>query len=150
MEAISMARTPQTLKNHARFFPLFHFFVAPVLLINFFVALRRVYAQPSAGTAWGVVVALALVGLALASRLMALTVQDRLIRLEMRLRMQQTLPPDLSARCAELTRQQLVALRFASDAELTDLVRDVLAGKVTTQKAIKERVRDWVPDYLRA
>ena len=140
----------QTFKNHARFFPLFHFFVAPILMINFFVAVWRVYQAPSAGTAWGVVVALALVGLALASRLMALTVQDRLIRLEMRLRMQQTLTPDLSARCAELTRQRLVALRFASDAELSDLVSDVLAGKVTTQKAIKERVRDWVPDYLRA
>jgi uncharacterized protein DUF6526 len=145
-----MAETPQTYKNHARFFPLYHFFVAPVLMINFFVAAWQLYQGPSAGTVWALVVALALVGLALAARVMALTVQDRVIRLEMRLRMQQTLPPDLSARCAELTRQQIVALRFASDAELGDLVRDVLAGKVTTQKAIKERVRNWAPDYLRA
>ena len=145
-----MAQTPQTLKNHARFFPLFHFFVAPVLIINFLVAAWRTYQAPSAGTAWATVVALTLVGLALASRLMALTVQDRLIRLEMRLRLQQLLGPDLAARVSEIDRPQFVALRFASDAELPDLVRDVLAGKLETQKAIKERVRNWQPDYFRA
>jgi uncharacterized protein DUF6526 len=60
------------------------------------------------------------------------------------------LSPDLPARCGEITRQQFVALRFASDAELADLVREVLAGKLDTQKAIKERVRTWEPDYFRA
>jgi cell division protein FtsL len=99
---------------------------------------------------WAVIVAAALVALALASRLMALTVQDRVIRLEMRLRMQRALPPELNSRMEDLTRQQLVALRFASDAELADLVREVLAGKLQTQKAIKQRVRQWAPDYLRA
>jgi len=145
-----MAQPPQTIKNHARFFPLFHFFVAPVMMINFFVAVWQLYKQPSAGTAWGLVVALALVGLALASRLMALTVQDRLIRLEMRLRLQQLLSPELAARVGEIDRPQFVALRFASDAELPDLVRDVLHGKLETQQAIKERVRNWQPDYFRA
>jgi hypothetical protein len=145
-----MAQTPQTYKNHARFFPLFHFFVAPVLLANFLISLRHLYLQPSLSTGWAVIVAAALVGLALAARLMALTVQDRVIRLEMRLRMQQTLPPELYGRIEDLTRQQLVALRFASDAELADLVREVLAGKLQTQKAIKQRVRQWAPDYLRA
>jgi hypothetical protein len=135
-----MAEAPQTFKSHARFFPLFHFFVAPVLIINFFVSLWQLYKQPSAATAWSVVVALALVGLALAARLMALTVQDRLIRLEMRLRLQQVLPPELVARVGEIERPQFVALRFASDAELPDLVREVLTGKLATQRAIKERV----------
>jgi hypothetical protein len=145
-----MAEAPQTFKSHARFFPLFHFFVAPVLIINFFVSLWQLYKQPSAATAWSVVVALALVGLALAARLMALTVQDRLIRLEMRLRLQQVLPPELVARVGEIERPQFVALRFASDAELPDLVREVLTGKLATQRAIKERVRSWQPDYFRA
>jgi hypothetical protein len=145
-----MAEAPQTYKSHARFFPLFHFFVAPVLMINFFVAAWQLYKQPSAATGWGLVVALALVGLALAARLMALTVQDRLIRLEMRLRLQQVLPPELVARVAEIERPQFVALRFASDAELPDLVREVLTGKLETQKSIKERVRNWQPDYFRA
>jgi len=145
-----MAEAPQTFKSHARFFPLFHFFVAPVLIINFFVSVWQLYKQPSAATAWSVVVALALVGLALAARLMALTVQDRLIRLEMRLRLQQVLPPELVARVGEIERPQFVALRFASDAELPDLVREVLTGKLATQRAIKERVRSWQPDYFRA
>ncbi len=145
-----MAQTPQTYKNHARFFPLFHFFVAPVLLINFVNAGRHLYLQPSLGTAWAVIVAAALVGLALAARLMALKVQDRVIRLEMQLRMRQVLPADLCAHADALTPPQLVALRFASDAELADLVRDVLAGKLATQKAIKQSVRNWTADYLRA
>ena len=145
-----MAQTPQTYKNHARFFPLFHFFVVPVLLLNFVNTIRHVYLQPSRSTAWALVVGAALVGLALAARLMALKVQDRVIRLEMRLRMQQVLPADLCARASELTPQQLVALRFASDAELADLVRDVLAGKFASQKAIKQSVRTWSGDHLRA
>lgn len=145
-----MAQTPQTYKNHARFFPLFHFFVVPVLSLNALNAIRHLYLKPSASTGWALVVALALVGLAFAARLMALTVQDRLIRLEMRLRMQQLLAPDLCARFNELTPSQLVALRFASDAELGELVREVLSGALLTQKAIKQRIKTWAPDYLRA
>ena len=106
-----MAETPQTLKNHARFFPLFHFFVAPILLINVVNAGRHLYLDPSRGNVWAVIVAAALVGLALSARLMALKVQDRVIRLEMRLRMQQVLPADLCARAVGLAPQQLVAFR---------------------------------------
>lgn len=145
-----MAQTPQTYKNHARFFPLFHFFVAPVLLINFLNTIRHFYYYQSRALLWEIIVAAALVGLALAARVMALKVQDRVIRLEMRLRMNQVLPADLGARFEQLTPKQLIALRFASDAELADLVREVLDGKLQTQKAIKERVRQWTPDYLRA
>jgi hypothetical protein len=145
-----MAQTPQTYKNHTRFFPVFHFFIVPVLLINFLNAIRHLYNRPARDTVWEVIVAAALFALAFAARLMALAVQDRLIRLEMRLRMTQILPAELLARFDQLTPQQLVALRFASDAELAELVRDVLDGKLQTPKAIKQRVRNWVPDYLRA
>src|ERR1041385_6945596 len=79
-----MAETGQTYSNHVRFFPLFHFFVAPVLMVNMFVALWGAIKAPSIATGWGFVVAATLVALALASRLMALSVQDRVIRLEMR------------------------------------------------------------------
>jgi len=145
-----MADTSQTYRNHARFFPLYHFFVAPVLLLNMLNAIRHLYKTPSPSTGWSLVVAIALVGLALAARLMALKVQDRVIRLEMRLRMQQLLTPDLCRSAQALTPGQLVALRFASDAELADLVREVLDGKLSTQKAIKQRVKTWEGDYLRA
>jgi len=144
-----MAET-QTYKNHARFFPLYHFIVTPILLINFFNAARHLYLRPNLSTAWALVVAFALVGLALAARVMALKVQDRVIRLEMRLRMQQVLPADLCARAQALTPGQLVALRFASDAELAGLVNQVLAGELKSQKEIKQKIQNWTGDYLRA
>ena len=67
----------------------------------------------------------------------------------MRLRLREILPADLQGRINDLTRQQLVALRFAGDAEMPALVRDVLAGSLTSQRAIKEKVKDWQADYLR-
>ena len=84
------------------------------------------------------------------TRVQALTVQDRVIRLEERLRLRQLLPPDLHPHIDSLTHRQLVALRFASDAEIADLVREVVGGACTTQKEIKQRVKSWKPDWLRA
>jgi hypothetical protein len=84
------------------------------------------------------------------ARIFALTVQDRVIRLEMRLRLAQLLPPDLRPRIGELTPKQMVALRFASDQELPDLVRTVLTDRIQDGKAIKRMIRDWQGDYLRA
>jgi Family of unknown function (DUF6526) len=95
-------------------------------------------------------VAVALFLLALTARLMALTVQDRVIRLEMRLRMQEQLPPELRARIHEFTVDQMISLRFASDAELPSLAQRVLDEKLTNRTAIKKLVRDWQPDFLRA
>src|SRR5262249_51453582 len=130
--------------------PPFHFFVMPVLLINVLNETRHLYVDPTRHNLWGLIVALALITLALSARIMALAVQDRVIRMEMRQRLTMCLPADLQGRIGDLTRGQLVALRFASDAELPDIVRDVLAGKLAAQKAIKMRVKNWQGDYLRA
>jgi uncharacterized protein DUF6526 len=145
-----MAAQTQTYKSHRRFLPPFHFFVVPVLALNTLNALRHLWLIPNGSTAWAAVVAAALLMLALLSRMMAVTVQDRVIRLEMRLRLQQCLPPDLRGRISDLTPRQLIALRFASDAELPDLTRDVLAGKLPKSNDIKLRVKDWQGDWLRA
>jgi Family of unknown function (DUF6526) len=145
-----MAERTQSYQNHTRIFPPFHYFALPVLFINALNEVRHVYLEPTRHTAWTMVVAFALLALALSARIMALTVQDRVIRLEMRQRLAQCLAPDLQARLGELTRSQLVALRFASDAELSDLVREVLAGSLGSQKAIKQRVKNWQADWLRA
>jgi len=145
-----MAERVQSYQKHTRWLPGFHFFVMPVLLANVFVSAWRLWQMPTLGMVFGLVVAAALLMLGLLSRLQAVTVQDRLIRLEMRLKLRQLLPPDLQPRINDLTYRQLVALRFASDAELPDLVRDVLAGKLTTSKEIKMRVKNWQPDWLRA
>lgn len=145
-----MAERTQTYKNHARFFPPFHFFVLPVLLLNLVNTLRHVWLAPNRSTAFAALVAAGVLMLAFSTRAMAVAVQDRVIRLEMRLRLRGLLPASLSGRINELTPRQLVALRFASDAELPDMVRDVLDGKLATQKAIKMRVKDWQGDWLRA
>jgi hypothetical protein len=124
--------------------------VIPVLLINLLNAVRHLWLMPTLGTAWGVVFAAALLTLGFLSRVQALSVQDRVIRLEMRLRLRQLLPPDLQARIHELTPRQLIAMRFASDEEMSELTREVLAGNLSTTKAIKERVKAWQADLLRA
>jgi hypothetical protein len=145
-----MAEAEQSYKNHIRFFPPFHFFVLPVFFINVIVSAWLLYRTPSRFGIWQLVVAIALFMAALTARVMALAVQDRVIRLEMRLRMRELLPPDLQARIASITREQCVALRFASDAELPVLVRKVLAGELKSQADIKREITHWQPDYLRA
>jgi len=84
------------------------------------------------------------------ARIFALTVQDRVIRLEMRLRLRDLLPADLQPRIPEFTRAQLVALRFAGDRELPALARRVLEERLTDRKAIKAMIVDWQADHLRA
>jgi hypothetical protein len=132
---------PQNVENHARFVPAFHFFVAPVFLLNVVWSIVRVVRNFSVGTIMALLVAIALFLLAFTARIFALTVQDRVIRLEMRLRMQQLLPVDLRGRIPEYTVDQLVALRFASDVELPALARRVLDEKLTNRKAIKRMVQ---------
>src|SRR5262245_3150381 len=141
-----MADRVQTYKNHVRYFPPFHFFVMPVLLLYFLNQMRHLYLTPNRSTAFAALVAAALVMLALVSRLQANTVQDRVIRLEMRMRLREVLPPDLRARVNDLTPAQLVALRFACDAELPGLVREVLEGRLPRPKDIKLKVREWQAD----
>ncbi len=145
-----MADREQNYKNHTRLLPPFHFFVLPVLFINALIEIRHVWVDPTRYTAWTLVVAVALLLLGLLSRVQALTVQDRVIRLEERLRMRQLLPSELHRHIDALTRRQLVALRFASDAELAGLVREVVDGKLATPKDIKLRVKSWRADWLRA
>jgi hypothetical protein len=145
-----MADRAQSYKSHTRLLPPFHFFVIPVMLINLLNAGRHAFQHPTLHTGWEVVFALGLVALALFSRVQALTVQDRVIRLEERLRMRRVLPPELHQHIDTLTHRQLVALRFASDEELADLVRDVVGGKLATTKDIKMKVKNWRADWLRA
>ena len=141
----------QNFENHGRVVPSFHFIAVPVFLINFLWSLYRLIKLGiSFEGIFGVILAAAFVVLVFRARIFALAVQDRVIRLEERLRYERVLPADLQARCSELTIGQIVALRFASDAELPALARKVLGEKLTERKAIKQLVKNWKPDYLRA
>jgi hypothetical protein len=140
----------QNFENHAKFVPGFHIFILGIFVINLVWSIYRLIHVFSADSAISLLLAIAFLLLAFYSRIFALTVQDRVIRLEMRLRMQQILPDELRPRIPEFNVSQLVALRFASDAELPVLAKKVLDDKLNDRKAIKKMIRDWRPDLLRA
>lgn len=140
----------QNYANHRRFVPAFHFVALPILLLYFIWCIYRLVRAFSMETVASLLVALALVIVALCARLFAIKVQDRVIRLEERLRMAQLLPADLRSRIEEFTPEQLVALRFASDVEVPELARKVLADKIEKRDPIKKMVKNWRGDYLRA
>ena len=140
----------QSATNHTRWLPPFHFVALPILLVNAVVALVVLVRGPSLGTTWGFLVATAIFLAVLLSRSQTVTVQDRLIRLEERLRMQRVLLPSQHDDIGRLERQHFVALRFASDEELPDLVRRTVKGDFATPKDIKSAIRGWQPDHLRA
>ena len=145
-----MADKPQSFESHTRLVPAFHGFVLPMLAANFFNAVLLLYRSPSFGTGLAVLVALALITLAVYTRNFALRVQDRVIRLEMRLRLHQALPAELQSRIPEFTVGQLVALRFASDEELPALAATVLRDNIQDKKTIKKLVKNWQADHQRA
>jgi hypothetical protein len=142
--------TAQTYTTHRRYFPLFHYIALPILLANVAVAVGHAIRRPSLWNAWLVLVSLGLVAGLVASRASTLYVQNRLIALEMRLRLAATLPPELRTRIPELRLRHLIALRFAGDAELPGLVERCLRGELATADAIKREIRDWRPDFARA
>lgn len=135
----------QSFKSHTKWDPLFHFLLSPVLLINVALAVKHAWAYPAYTTVVAVVMAIALFLLAFKMRLYSLKVQDRLIRLEERLRLQGQLPAD---QIAKLTERQLIALRFASDDEVAALAQKALAGN-WEPKQIKAAIKTWRPDHFR-
>ena len=145
-----MAQSGQTYATHTRWFPPVHYFLLPLFLINFLVVTWAAFKNPSGSALWAALMAFALIVFLFASRLMAMAVQDKVIRLEKRLRMRELLPADLQARIGELTREQFVGLRFASNGELPALVRRVLAGELKRVTDIKKAVTQWRGDDLRA
>jgi Family of unknown function (DUF6526) len=144
-----MATTPQTFANHTRWQPPIHYFVLPVMLINFFWAAVVFVKDPNRNSGWWIVVSLALLMLTFLVRLNPLKAQDRIIRLEEKLRYQQVLSPALLPQTSALRTEQIIALRFAGDDELEELVGAVLAGKLTKSIEIKRAIKNWRGDTFR-
>jgi len=151
-----MAETPQSYAHHTRWDPPFHFFVLPVLALALLLTLVHFFAHITHGDFRDNFHAFLLILLAAAlltgfvkSRLATLKVQDRVIRLEERLRLATLLPEPLKSRILELTEGQLIALRFASDAEIPKLVERALKEKLSRDD-IKKAIQNWRPDNWRA
>jgi hypothetical protein len=143
-----MSNKPQSYASHAKIDPPFHFFVLPVLLINIFVVGYLLFRHPGVGGAWVLLVSVALLVLAGRLRSWATHLQDRVIRVEERIRLAAILPEPLRARIAELSDSQIVGLRFASDAELPALFQRAVDEKLS-RSDIKKAIADWRPDYAR-
>jgi Family of unknown function (DUF6526) len=148
-------KQPQSFANHTRFDPLFHFFLVPIFALGLVLSLVHFFAHLGEGdfrdhfhSALIVLLAVALLLWLFKTRLYALRVQDRVIRLEERVRLMQLLPERLRGRIPELTESQLCGLRFASDGELPALAERALNEKLS-RKDIKRAVQSWRPDYWR-
>lgn len=141
-------KVPQSLSNHTRYDPPFHFFVLPVFAITVIVAMVHLVSHPGLHSAWLVVFTIAATTVVLRMRMYALKVQDRVIRLEERLRLAILVDKPLRARIVELTESQIVGLRFASDTELPGLAARALSEKLSNAE-IKKAVTHWRPDYWR-
>lgn len=140
---------PQSFANHTRWFPLYHFVASPIVLLYAVHSIVHLVGSPSTGHALEALFAIGVAAAVLSSRIMAITVQNRLIRLEMRLRLKEVLPPTLAGRIRELGTLQLIALRFAGDDELPGLVERTLNGEFASPRDIKRAIRDWKPDHMR-
>ncbi|HEX3820926.1 MAG TPA: DUF6526 family protein [Candidatus Sulfotelmatobacter sp.] len=148
-------KKPQTYANHSRFDPAFHFYLAPIFilglvltLIHFFYHFSHSDTRDNIHAFLLILLAIAFIVLVTKMRLYALKVQDRVIRLEERLRLMQLLPEPLRSRIPELREDQLIGLRFASDAEVAKLAERALNEKLS-RKQIKQAIQNWRPDYWR-
>jgi hypothetical protein len=151
-----MAESPQSYAHHTRWDPPFHFFALPVFALALLMALVHFFAHITHGDFHDhfhafllILLAAALLVAVVKSRLATLKVQDRVIRLEERLRLTQLLSEPLKSRIPELTEGQLIGLRFASDAEIPKLVERALKEKLSRDD-IKKAIQNWRPDYWRA
>jgi len=143
-----MSKTPQSFKNHGRVDPPYHFILTPIALLNLIVAIVYLVLHFTFHNAWLVVTSSALVILVMLLRAYPLKVQDRVIRLEERLRLQALAPAAFHPQILRLTEAQLIALRFASDDEVVALAQQALNENLT-RKQIKERIRNWRADDWR-
>lgn len=145
-----MPSQKQSFENHTRWNPAYHFVASPIIWLYAFWSIWLAVRVPGLTeilhAVWATAVALGI----LMARVMAVTVQNRVVRLEMRLRLREVLPPALAARIRELTTSQLIGLRFAGDAELPSLVERTLKGEFARTRDIKRAITDWQSDYLRA
>ena len=144
-----MSQSAQSFENHAKYVPAYHFFASPLLFLSTLFFAYRAATAPSLDSVVALLFAVGVVVVSFFARLFALGVQDRVIRLEERLRMERVLPEPQRGRVLELTTSQLIGLRYASDEELPGLVERALSGELANGKSVKAAVTQWRADHQR-
>jgi len=145
-----MAPRKQDLGNHVRYVPAYHFVLGGILAVNLWLAGKSLLRGASAESLMAFGLAVGLLIFFWYARAFPLAVQDRVIRLEMRLRLEKLLPAEQFAKFDRVDPGQLVALRFAGDAELPGLYAEVVEGRLTRPADIKRRIQNWQADWMRA
>jgi hypothetical protein len=140
--------TPQSFKNHGRFDPAFHFVLFFVVILNLVYAGIHLYRQQTISAAWYLVLSLVVFIPLFKLRTNPLKVQDRVIRLEERMRLQALAPEEWHTQIYRLTEDQLIGLRFAADDEVVELAKQALEENLN-RKQIKERIKSWRADNWR-
>ncbi len=144
-----MSEPTQTIANHTRWHPPFHFVLSPILLIHLIWTIYQLYQTPDFAHVEALLLAIGLILMMLLTRINPLKAQDRIIRLEEQLRYQKLLPAALAEKASALPERLLIAMRFASDAELPALAQQVVDRKFTSSKEIKQAIKNWRGDYFR-
>ena len=139
----------QTYQNHVRYHAPFHYVFVPLMFINLIWSLVSLIWYPGASSLQGVLIAVLLAVVGFLARINALKAQDRVIRLEEQLRYQRVLSPEGVQRAGALKPGQMIALRFASDEELPNLMQQTLEGRFAKSNDIKLAIQQWRGDYLR-
>ncbi len=145
---MSSSQPLQDFKHHGRLHPPFHFVTFFFLIANLVAVIRHLVHHPGLWNTWLVVLSVGIFVPVFLIRVYALKVQDRVIRLEERLRLKELAPAEMRPKIAQLTEDQLIGLRFASDGEVVALAGQALA-ETLNRKQIKERIKTWRPDYWR-
>ena len=143
-----MSDAPQGLKNHARFDPPYHFVTVVLYFVNLGFAISSEIHHHDAGSTWWLVLSLLIIAPILRLRSYPLKVQDRVIRIEERLRLQALAPEQWRPQIYRLSEDQLIGLRFAADDEVVELAKQALEHNLN-RKQIKQRIKNWRPDYWR-
>ena len=139
----------QSAASHAKMVPMYHYVGFAFLLIPTVYFVVMMVKEPSLAGVMPVMFAVGVIIITLFARMFPLGVQDRVIRLEERLRLKRVLPEDLHGRIAEISTTHLIGLRFAPDEELTDLANRVLSGDLADRKSVKEAIKSWRADHQR-
>ncbi len=144
-----MSETPQNFSNHVRWHPIYHFILIPILVLYSIWTIWRLIKEPNFDHVAQLLLSIGLLIMMLLVRVNPLKAQDRLIRLEEQLRYQRVLPVDLAAKASALPARFIVALRFAPDDELAELVKQITDGNISKPADVKKSIRNWRGDYFR-